>query len=128
MILNLTIANIVLENSSDKAISAGENSKIKGKVIEIISGEIGVVSKDLSMIYLDSVTVKKTRLGLAVFQKKNEFGPGSIAITNLKLEDIELNYLVENNSSLSIDQKFTNTVSNKVIDKMYGKEYGKSSK
>lgn len=46
----------------------------------------------------------------------------------MKLEGVELDYLTENNSSLMIDYELTNTVSNKVIDKMYGRKYGKSSK
>lgn len=125
---DLILNNITIENSSDKAISAGENSKIKGEVITIIAGEIGIVSKDLSSVELDKVKISNTRLGLAVFQKKNEFGPGSITVTNMKLEGVELDYLTENNSSLMIDYELTNTVSNKVIDKMYGRKYGKSSK
>ena len=123
----LTLENVTIKNSSDKAVSAGEASEITGKRIKIIGGEIGVVSKDLSKITLDSVNITDTRLGFAVFQKKSEFGPGSIVVTNLTLLEMELGYLVENNSKLMLNNILTSTVSNKVIDKMYGKEYGKST-
>lgn len=124
----LTIDNITIENSSDKAISAGEASTIRGKGVEVIDCEIGVVSKDMSEVVLDNVHIRDTRLGFAVFQKKSEFGPGSIIVTNSTLLEEELGYLVENNSKLLINNMLASTVSNRVIDKMYGKEYGKSTK
>ncbi|WP_422082730.1 hypothetical protein [Ulvibacterium sp.] len=124
----LTIENVTIENSSDKAVSAGEASKISGSGVKIVGGEIGLVSKDLSKVVLDSVNIDGTRLGFAVFQKKSEFGPGSIEVTNLTLLRKEQDYLVENNSRLILNDTLAITVSNKVIDKMYGKQYGKSTR
>lgn len=124
----LTIANITIENPSDKAISAGEASHIEGSQIFVFGGEIGIVSKDLSTIKLDVVSLKDTRLGLSAFQKKTEYGTGTIEITNLALINIEVEHLIEIGSMLTIDGVSTKTVSNNVIDQMYGNEYGKSSK
>lgn len=124
----VSLENIYFENSSDKAISAGENSVIVGSEIHIKGGEIGIVSKDLSTVTLDNVTISDTRLAFSSFQKKSEFGPGNITITNLTTTNIESDYLIEMGSSLTIDDTVAATVSNKVIDQMYGKEYGKSSK
>jgi len=107
----LAIKDIVIKNSADKAVSAGENSAISGENIKVIGGEIGVVSKDLSKIHLTNLSIIDTRLGLSAFQKKSEYG-----------------YLIENRSSLIIDNIAVETVSNNVIDQMYGKEYGKSSR
>jgi len=124
----LEIQNVKITNSSDKAISAGEGSTIFGKSVSIFNGEIGVVSKDLSTVSLNDVTIIGTRLGFSAFQKKSEFGPGTIIVNDLKLRENELNYLVENKSKLILNNELVKTVSNKVIDKMYGKEYGKSSR
>lgn len=124
----LFVKDLVFENPSDKAISAGENSTINGKNISIIGGEIGIVSKDLSTVTLSKVDIKDTRLAFSSFQKKSEFGVASITINDLKLDNNEEDYLIETGSSLTIDNKLVNTVSDKVIDKMYGKEYGKSSR
>jgi len=44
------------------------------------------------------------------------------------LVNAEENYLIEHNSQLRIDGQLKNTVTNNVIDQMYGKEYGKSSR
>lgn len=124
----IKLTDITITNPADKAISAGENSTITGKNITINGGEIGVVSKDLSRVQLTDLTILDTRLGLSAFQKKTAYGVATISVSNLSLQNIELNYLIENNSSLRIDDIAVKTVSNNVIDQMYGKEYGKSSK
>lgn len=124
----LILENIQVKNPSDKAISAGEHSTIKGDNIKITGGEIGVVSKDLSTIDLTNLKIINTRLGLSAFQKKSEYGMATIRIEQLNLENIEVPHLIEINSSLTIDSVPVETVSNNVIDQMYGKEYGKSSR
>ena len=112
----------------DKAISAGENSTISGMDISIIGAEIGITSKDLSRVDLKNVNISNTRLGFAIFKKKEEFGPGFATINNLKMIDIDLNYLIDQNSSLFIDDKEIIEKHDKVADLLYGSIYGKSSK
>lgn len=124
----LVLNDITITNPLDKGISAGEHSSIRGKSIQIYGGEIGVVSKDLSTINLTNVGISGTRLGLSAFQKKTEYGVASIDITSLNLTDVEVAHLIEVDSRLTIDTEAVKTVSQNVIDKMYGKEYGKSSK
>ncbi len=125
---DLIITNISIDNPADKGISAGENSTITGENIKVTGGEIGVVSKDLSTVMLKKVTITNTRLGLSAFQKKSEYGVASIDINMLSLTNVQVAHLIEVNSLLRIDKVPVETVSNKVIDQMYGKEYGKSSK
>ena len=72
--------------------------------------------------------ISGTRLGLSAFQKKSEYGIASIAINDLILKNVEVEHLIETNSRLTINEVAVETVSNNVIDQMYGKEYGKSSK
>lgn len=120
--------NVRIENSSDKAISAGENSRITGKGVDIIGGEIGVVSKDLSKVTLSNVNINSTRLAFSSFQKKSEFGKANIEVSSISLANIERNHLIENGCTLVIDDRMVETVSNSVIDQMYGKEYGKSTR
>ncbi|MCW5515377.1 right-handed parallel beta-helix repeat-containing protein [Muriicola sp. Z0-33] len=125
---NLEVINVEVIGSSDKAISIGEGSSLKGKNIKIVGGEIGVVSKDLSVIALEDIEISGSRLAISAFQKKSEFGPGKISIDNLLLEANELDYLIEENSQLAIDNVLVETKSKKVLELMYGNEYGKSSR
>ena len=124
----LEVTNVEVINSSDKAISIGEGSTLKGRYIKIIGGEIGIVSKDLSIIELQDIDIKNSRLAISAFQKKSEFGPGKISIDNLILLNNELDYLIEENSQLAIDNVLVETKSSKVLELMYGNEYGKSSR
>lgn len=124
----ISLSNILITNSSDKAISAGESSTVSGNNIKVSKGEIGIVSKDLSSISLSSVQIVGTKLGLSSFQKKSEYGTASINIMGLTLINCQLGYLIEEGSELLVDNVPVETVSNSVLDQMYGKEYGKSSK
>lgn len=125
---DITLKNVTIINPSDKALSAGEGSTLNGSSVNIKGGEIGVVSKDLSRINLTDVAIENTRLGIACFQKKTEFGPGIVDLKNLKFLGVEVSYLIEESSELIIDNIAIQDKSNQVIDKMYGKEYGKSSR
>jgi len=124
----LKLANIVITNPADKGLSAGEGSTMDGENIKVDGGEIGVVSKDLSTITLTDVVIENTRLGIACFQKKSEFGPGIVNLKKLKFSGNEVPYLIAENSDLIIDNVVTQDKSDDVIGKMYGNEYGKSSR
>ncbi|WP_299674539.1 hypothetical protein [uncultured Dokdonia sp.] len=124
----LYLKDITIKTPSDKAISAGENSTITGQDIKVFGGEIGVVSKDLSNVRLANVHITDTRLGISAFQKKSEYGVATIILKDAILKDNELDYLIENKSSLILNDIAVETVDDNVIDKMYGNEYGKSSR
>ena len=121
------LSEISIDGVGDKALSAGEMSKISGKNIYIINAEIGITSKDLSNVYLSDVQIKDTRLGFAVFQKKEEYGPGKAKITNLETKNIELIHLVGLNSSLSLNGKNVISKRSKVENLLYGANFGISS-
>ena len=125
---DLKINNVSIKNPSDKGLSAGESSRISGSNITVTGGEIGIVSKDLSRIDLEDVFIENTRLGVACFQKKSEFGPGLADLKNVSFSNNEVPYLIERTSDLILDNKLITDKTDAVIDQMYGKEYGKSSK
>ena len=122
------LSEISIDGVGDKALSVGEMSKISGENIYIINAEIGITSKDLSNVYLSDVQIKDTRLGFAVFQKKEEYGPGKAKITNLETKNIELIHLVGLNSSLSLNGKNVISKRSKVENLLYGANFGISSK
>ena len=64
------LSQISIDGIGDKALSAGETSKVTGKNIYIENAEIGIASKDFSEVNLSDVKIKDTKLGFAVFKKK----------------------------------------------------------
>lgn len=125
---DIEVRNITIINPSDKGMSAGEGSTIKGNTVEIMEGEIGLVSKDNSRITLSGISIRNTRLAISCFQKKSEYGPGLIDLEGVDFSGNEVSYLIEPASDLIIDNKIILEKTEGVIEKMYGNEYGKSSK
>ena len=122
------LSEIYIDGVGDKALSAGEISKIEGKNIYITNAEIAVTSKDLSKVFLNEIKLNDTKLGFAIFQKKEEYGAASAFISNLELKNVETLHLVGSNSSLSLNNK---NIVKKIPDVetyLYGNSYGIISK
>ena len=66
----LRFKNITIDFVGDKALSAGEKSFIYGKNINISNSEIGVTSKDLSLVEIKNITINDGNIGYCAFQKK----------------------------------------------------------
>ena len=86
-----------------------------------------ILGKDLSLVEGKNLTIRNNKLAFTAFKKKPEFGPSHIKLTEVKLESVETIHLIENKSSLYFNGKEATTIKN-VKSKMYGVEFGKSSK
>jgi hypothetical protein len=124
----LVVENVFMDGIGDKGLSAGENSKMTVTSVEIHNAEIAITSKDQSTIYITDSKVKDSRIGMALFQKKPEFGPGFIEAARMDMGKSEIDFLVEKNSQLTMDGKSIAHNNAKVKQILYGAEYGKSSK
>ena len=125
---DLIVENVFMDGIGDKGLSAGENSKMTVTNVEIHNAEIAITSKDQSTIYITDSKVKDSRIGMALFQKKPEFGPGFIEALRMDMGKSEIDFLVEKNSQLTMDGKSIAHNNAKVKQILYGAEYGKSSK
>ena len=122
------LSQISIDGIGDKALSAGETSKVTGKNIYIENAEIGIASKDFSEVNLSDVKIKDTKLGFAVFKKKEEYGAAKATIMELEITNVDFIHLVELDSTLTLNGKNVTTKRFKVGDLLYGKNFGKSSK
>lgn len=121
------VSEIKIDGVGDKAISAGEISKIKGNNITISNAEIAITSKDLSEVIMNDIEIHNSSLGFAVFQKKPEYGPGFATINNLKLYSVDTTHLVELNSKLRFNQSEIMPKLVNVEGLLYGANFGKKS-
>ena len=124
---DISLNHVKVKGASDKAISIGENSSAKIKQVAISDSEIGVNTKDLSTTTIDGLDVKNTRLAFTAFQKKEEFGAGSIVANNVNTLGVDKLFLIEENSSMVLNGKQILTKTKAVKDKMYGNDYGRKS-
>ena len=123
----LIIDQIIIDGAGDKAISVGEESSLMGYNINIYNTEIGVACKDLSDMVLSKINISNTKIGFTAFEKKPEYGPASIKVNQLTIENVDIPHMIEANSKMMIDNIIVDTIVGKVEDFLYGNEYGKSS-
>jgi hypothetical protein len=123
----IDVKNITIKGAGDKGISAGEGTTMKIDAAKIDNTEIAIASKDKSEIVANNVFINNSKVGFAVFQKKSEFGAASIITNTTKLLSVDIPFLVEIGSSLTVEGKSISSNQKKVKDILYGSEYGKSS-
>ena len=124
----LELRDVFINGAGDKGVSAGENSQIIASQITIKNAEIAVASKDVSKIIIDKIDITNCKIGFASYQKKSEVGPASINVKNLKKSNVDIPYMVEHQSKMTVNKKKINPNQENVKDILYGKKYGKSSK
>ena len=124
----LIIEDLVIDQVGDKAISAGENSTIKCKKGMIKNSELALASKDQSTIVAENLIIENCKVAYTLFQKKPEFGPGSITVQNTQLIHTEIPYLLEEGSTLSVNNEIILPNKKNVAELLYGNEFGKSSR
>ena len=124
----VTIRDVAIDEVGDKAISVGEGSSATASGVQISGAEIALTCKDKSKFEVDACDITTSRIGVTAYQKKPEFGPASITISNLSLSGAEIPYMIEENSTLTLDGKSIPSTYESVKDILYGVEFGKSSK
>jgi hypothetical protein len=99
----IEIEDVVINRASDKGLSAGERSQITIDGLNIEDGQVAIASKDLSLVTAKNVSVLNGAIGLATYQKKSEFGPGTMEVVGLEMQNVDTPYLVEEHSRLVVD-------------------------
>ena len=72
-------------------------------------------------------TISDSRVAFCAFQKKPEFGRGSIVAERIELSGIEREHLIEPGSSLTLDGREIEEFQEGVKELLYGAEYGRES-
>ena len=124
---SLEISESEFLNIKDKAVSAGEKSKLKVSKCSIQNSSMGIISKDLSIVESIENKLLDCEIGYCAFQKKGEFGPGEIFSNNDVIINCSVNNLIEYNSNLTLNGEKIRVFQNNVIDYLYGRKYGKAT-
>lgn len=81
---NYSVDKFELENCGDKAISVGEKTNININETIISNSNIGIASKDSSIINVQETSIKNTKECLAAYNKKQEFSGSYLKIKKSK--------------------------------------------
>ncbi|MDH3217316.1 MAG: CotH kinase family protein [Candidatus Krumholzibacteria bacterium] len=123
----VNMEDVVMMKIGDKGISVGENSRLLADRVRIQNAAIAVAGKDMSDLVLKNIEISDGDVGIAVFQKKAEFGGASATVTNLRIDRVKIPYLIEQDSQLTVDEQALAANHAAVEGILYGTVYGKSS-
>lgn len=115
----VTISDCTMTDISDKAVSGGEESTLTVLHCNIDKANIGVASKDLSLVQLRDIDMKNVVYGFAAFIKKPEYGPAKIEVENLKLRNKIVFHKIEEGSTLRLNGKLIPGREKKLALKLY---------
>ena len=101
---SVTLSQVTVDTCGDKAVSVGEASTVRIDDLQVRGARIAVASKDASQAIINNLTIQECEFGLVVFQKKAEFGPGKLEVFGLATNQVARTFLVEQGSSLTIDE------------------------
>lgn len=90
--LDLSFGNYILvsgtfKNCNDKAISVGEKSSLNIKKVLIENSNIGIASKDSSLVKIKDANIVQVKNCLSAYKKKQEFFGGSIIVEKLNCKN-----------------------------------------
>ena len=112
-------------NVKDKVISLGEVSNLNIKLLNIKSSEIGVVSKDSSVLLISNFDYLDVKLPIVSFIKKPQFNSSIIKIFEVSPISID-KYLISPESIVIVRDRIipSNQSSKAIKDTIYGNQYG----
>ena len=122
-----TISYSTFLDISDKALSAGEESRMEIYNCHIINSSLSIISKDLSITTSNNNKIQDCQVAYCAFKKKNEFGSAHIISRNDTVEGYERKSLIEFGSSLVINDSLYLHFEEDVSELLYGKVYGKKT-
>ena len=99
------LINLKLNNCGDKGISIGEKSKIKLENININEANIGIATKDSSVLLLNKAILKDTKTCLSAFNKKQEFKGGFIKVKSLKCNNYSNRFQIDSLSKVILNNE-----------------------
>ncbi|MDD5618748.1 MAG: hypothetical protein PHG69_06610, partial [Candidatus Omnitrophica bacterium] len=117
---NLKVENMKAYRLGDKGLSVGEKSNVYAQNVVVEQADFGAASKDLSKLEIDGMQITNTKIGLAAYQKKPEYGPAEIKANNVSFNQVAEEVLCQIGSSVVANGK--EYAAKKVdIDKLYEK-------
>ncbi|MCB0853596.1 MAG: right-handed parallel beta-helix repeat-containing protein, partial [Bacteroidetes bacterium] len=101
----IEVKGIHVSNSGDKGISIGEESVIKLENVRIENANIGIAVKDLSEAEIMKAELIDCDTALAAYEKKPEYGGGKLKLSEIKFQNIQTKYLIDEGSECILDGK-----------------------
>ena len=100
------IQNAILKNCGDKALSVGEKSFLQLERIIAENSNMGIASKDSSIVKLKDAYLNNLKTCVSAYNKKQEFNGGLIEIQNMECRNFLKKIATDINSKIIIKNEF----------------------
>jgi len=97
------VTTCTFRDIGDKGVSGGEASHLDVSDCQVERANIGVASKDKSVVALKRMTIEDCNYGLVALRKKPEYGPAQISAIALSSTSVDTPLLLEKGSFLLLD-------------------------
>ena len=124
----VVVDQATFDRIGDKAISVGEASQVTANHVTIHHAQIALTAKDASRLVLTAAQIAESQLGAALFQKKAEYSQAVIVAEAVRVRDVDVLYLMEPGSRYEFNGQAQSPTHDDVKSKLYGNEFGKSSR
>ena len=94
------IRDTVIKGAGDKGVSIGEKSQVKITKSSISKAPLALACKDTSKALVEEVEIFDSKIGLAVYQKKPEFGGAQIYAKNMIMANVPNKYVGDSKSGI----------------------------
>jgi hypothetical protein len=120
---NVEIKNIYFEKIGDKLISVGENSNINILNINAQNSLVGIASKDGSIVKASNIKMKNVKLPFLSFNKKFEYEPASMYLSEINIDEFEEKWLIDKKSKIYHENSEVGKISKNIIPIVYEKKF-----
>ncbi len=101
----LTINSVYVSGSNNKAINVKDGSELFMNDINIKRSTIALSAEDQALVHFKKFTISDCRYGIVAYKNKPSAGHAKVEGSDLKLSNINENYLQEHKSKIVIDGK-----------------------
>ncbi|PLX10758.1 MAG: hypothetical protein C0598_09760 [Marinilabiliales bacterium] len=115
----ILIQNTEIIGAEDKGISGGEDSQLEVRNCTIENANIGIASKDLSVVEVFDTELVDCNYGLVLLKKKPEYGPAKATLKNVAIINAKIEKLIEKGSVVFEDGKSEYGTETNVAGKFY---------
>lgn len=99
----ISINDCVINKAGDKGISGGEASTLEVLNTRISGANIGIASKDLSVVRITNTQIADCVYGFVVFRKKPEFGSSKVIAMDVECKNVQTMFFIEKGSSVNFN-------------------------
>ncbi len=99
------VNSIYINGSNNKAINVKAGGQLTGTEVRIKNCNIAISAEDLSNINFQALTISDSKVGVIAYKNKSGGGHPTINIKRISLLNVKKNYLKEQKSTITINDK-----------------------